>query len=40
MDYQEIWKMQQSREWKAAEELANASNSMSWNPKYFAMGVN
>ena len=39
MDYQEIYKMQQSREWKAAEELSNAVNSMGWKPKYFAMGV-
>ncbi len=31
--------LQNSREYKAAQELERALNDMSWNPKRFAEGV-
>ena len=39
MDYFELEKMKQSREYKAAEALADAVNSMGWDPKKFANGL-
>ncbi len=39
MDFLEIETLKESREYKAAENLTDAMNSMGWNPKKFAMGV-
>ena len=39
MDYFELEKLKQSREYKAAEALTNAVNSMGWKPEKFAMGM-
>ena len=39
MNYQELEQLRQTREYKAAEALADAVNSMGWNPKKFAMGM-
>lgn len=36
MTYQEIERLKESREYKAAEALESALNSMSWNPNKFA----
>lgn len=36
MDYQELEQLKQSREYKAAEAMETALNSMSWNPEKFA----
>ncbi len=39
MDYFELETLKQSREYKAAEALTNAVNTMGWNPKKFALGM-
>lgn len=39
MDYLELETLKETREYKAAEALADAVNSMGWNPKKFAMGM-
>lgn len=39
MNYQELEQLKETREYKAAEALADAVNSMGWNPKKFAMGM-
>ena len=39
MDYIELEKLKQSREYQAAEALTDALNSMSWDPKKFAQSV-
>ena len=39
MDYIELEKLKQSREYKAAEALTDALNSMSWDPNRFAQSV-
>lgn len=36
MDYLELEELKQSHEYKAAEAMESALNSMSWNPKKFA----
>lgn len=39
MNYQEAETLRASREYKAAEALTDAINSMSWNPKKFGLAV-
>ena len=39
MDFLELETLKETREYKAAEALADAVNSMGWNPKKFAMGM-
>ncbi|MBQ9666343.1 MAG: hypothetical protein IJV33_07720 [Bacteroidaceae bacterium] len=39
MNYQELAKLKESREYKAAEALTDALNTMGWSPKKFAMSV-
>ena len=39
MSYQELAQLKESREYKAAEALTDAMNTMGWNPKKFAMSV-
>jgi hypothetical protein len=39
MDFQELEQLKESREYKAAEALTDALNTMSWSPKKFAMSV-
>ncbi len=39
MDFLELETLKQTHEYKAAEALADAVNSMGWNPKKFAMGM-
>lgn len=39
MDFQEMEILQESREFKAAEQLENAVNTFSWNPKKFAESI-
>ena len=39
MNYQELEQLKETREYKAAEALTDAVNSMGWNPRKFAMGV-
>ena len=39
MSYQELAQLKESREYKAAEALTDAMNTMGWNPKTFAMSV-
>lgn len=39
MNYQETETLRASREYKAAEALTDAINSMSWNPKKFGLAV-
>ena len=39
MGYQELAILKESREYRAAEELTNALNSMSWSPKKFAQSI-
>ena len=39
MDFQELEQLKQSREYKAAEALTDALNTMGWSPKKFAMSV-
>ena len=39
MDYQELEQLKCSREYKAAEALADAVNTMGWKPEKFAMGM-
>lgn len=40
MNYQETETLRASREYKAAEALTDAINSMSWNPKKFGLAEN
>lgn len=39
MSYQELAQLKESREYKAAEALTDALNTMGWSPKKFAMSV-
>lgn len=39
MDFQELETLKQSREYKAAEALTDAVNTMSWKPDKFAKGM-
>ena len=39
MDFQELAQLKETREYKAAEALTNAVNSMGWKPKKFALGM-
>ncbi len=39
MNYQELEQLKETREYKAAEALADAVNSMGWKPEKFAMGM-
>jgi hypothetical protein len=39
MDFQELETLKETREYKAAEALADAVNSMGWKPKNFALGI-
>lgn len=39
MDFLELETLKQTREYKAAEALTNAVNSMGWKPEKFAMGM-
>jgi hypothetical protein len=39
MDLLELETLKQTREYKAAEELADAVNSMGWKPEKFAKGM-
>ena len=39
MDFQELEQLKESREYKAAEALTDALNTMGWSPKKFAMSV-
>ena len=39
MDFLELETLKETREYKAAEALADAVNSMGWKPEKFAMGM-
>ena len=39
MDFQELAQLKETREYKAAEALADAVNSMGWKPENFAKGL-
>ena len=39
MDCQELAQLKETREYKAAEALADAVNSMGWKPENFAKGL-
>ena len=39
MDFQELAQLKETREYKAAEALADAVNSMGWKPEKFAKGL-
>lgn len=39
MDFQELETLKQSREYKAAEALTDAVNTMGWKPEKFAKGM-
>ena len=39
MDFQELETLKESREYKAAEALADAVNTMGWKPEKFATGL-
>ena len=39
MDFLELETLKETREYKAAEALTNAVNTMGWKPKNFALGM-
>ena len=39
MDFLELETLKETREYKAAEALTNAVNTMGWKPKKFALGM-
>lgn len=39
MDYLELETLKETREYKAAEALSDAVNTMSWKPENFAKGI-